>query len=174
MLTPCSLHETFSRHSQAAEGSGNAGGGRTSCHGSQPSAGDSPQGAGPLEAGLALGIKLSPRWLSAAEGGCTDQLPRCLHRGSKPPPQHQRGFACPGFYRNEKGACDNPPPPQLPQPMPSARSHRGVLTMQGPSRVWRERSDPAQRREMLNPRSAPSRVWVLPAGSHSSECLQAR
>lgn len=50
------------------------------------------------------GVKLSPCWLSTAEEGCRDQLPRCLQGGSKPPPSG--GFVLSGFYRNEKGAHD--------------------------------------------------------------------
>lgn len=50
-VLPCGLHRTFSRHSPAAEASGSSGGGRTSCH-----TGDSAQGTGPPETGLALGV----------------------------------------------------------------------------------------------------------------------
>ena len=154
--------------------------------GTVPAAQGPQSGAGPhvqppsTDAG---GVQPPPRWLSAAEAGCTDQLPGCLRRGSKPPPQHHGDLHARGFIEMRREPMKTPPAPPKTS---SAHAqhwepqgcrppwHREGPDHAGPRRVA-EGLDPAQGWEMLNPRSPHAGCgccWLALPGSSVSRLIK--
>lgn len=98
--TLCSLYETFSRHSQAAEPSGNKDGGRQTV--TALSGGTPPQYRAPGNGADLRGVKLSPHWLSTADRNAWTSFPGRLKTSTIA----SGGFAHSRFDKNEKGAHD--------------------------------------------------------------------